>query len=371
MTGAEYLRMLQGLSDSFAHAEPVPKANKSLIEQLNDLAPGAIHEAAVNVSQKIRGQLLADAYGPESEDGVHDREYIWMDILNTLMGKIRQVYVDAKTEPPVFPCVGVLPIGTLDAVALIVPNSEETLIVFNEGVFLFLYILAKVATIAASSPGTKGSKGQWTVQIPDECRERFRDLFLNYILHGKPNRAGQWFLEPRFLTTLQDVTTAAELFLLAHELKHVRAGDLTNKAPFPGFEFLGERLQPAMTSYMQERLADAEAAVMTMSAMAKETNIFIIYNGIELAICAHQLVENAHKLFKGEAIPSLSILENSRSFELNRAITRNLGESTIPVIHSAALTRTIFQDLWDDIVPRLIALRENGSRLATVWSPAL
>lgn len=370
MTAAEYLKMLQGLSDSFAHAEPVPKANKSLLEQLVDVTPPAIHEMVVKASQELRAQLHAEAYGPESVDRVHDRQYHWMFILNNLMGKINQLYVDNKTAPPIFPCVGVLPIGTLDAVALIVPNSEETLIVFNEGVFLFLYILAKVATVSASSPGTKGLNGQWTVQIPIECRERFRDLFLNYILHGRPNRAEQWFLEPRFLITLQNVTTAAEMFLLTHELKHVRAGDLTNKAPLPGFEFLGQRLQPIMTSFMQELLADAEAAAITMSALAKEMNMFIIYNGIELAICAHQLVENAHKFFKWEAVPVLSILENPRSFELDRAITRWLGESSVPVIHSAALTRTIFQSLWDDIVPRLTVLRDKGSSPATVWSPA-
>ena len=264
-----------------------------------------------------------------------------------------------------------------------VPNSEETLIVFNEGVFLFLYILAKVATVSASSPGTKGSNDQWTVQIPNECRDRFRDLFLNYILHGKPGRAEQWLLEPGFLTALGDVTTAAELFLLAHELKHVRAGDLTNKSPLPGFEFLGERLQPVMTAYSQEILADGEAAAMTMGALANEMNIFIIYNGIELAICAHQLVENAHKLFKREAIPALSIVDNSRSFELNRGMTRWLGENSVHVIQSAALTRTIFQTLWDDIVPELdrfegkreqpgdglvsgsLTLRSSGARLGS------
>jgi hypothetical protein len=371
MTAVEYLKMLEGLAHSFSHAEPVPKANKSLMEQLDDLAAPAIHEIAVKASQELRQRLHAEAYGPESVDKVHDREYHWMSILNDLMGKIRQVYLDTKTEPPIFPCIGVLPIGTLDAVALRVPNSDETLVVFNEGVFLFLYILAKIATVSASSPETKGSNGRWHVQIPLECRERFRDLFLSYVLHGKPNRAEQWFIEPRFLITLQNVTTAAELFLLAHELKHIRAGDLTNKGPLPGFEFLGERLQPVMTNFMQEVLADGEAAAMTMGALAKEMDIFIIYNGIELAICAHQLVQNAHKLFKCEAIPSLSILDNPRSFELNRAITRWLGNDSVPVIQSAALTRTIFQSLWDDIVPRLISLRNNGSSPATVWSPAL
>jgi hypothetical protein len=122
---------------------------------------------------------------------------------------------------------------------------------------------------------------------------------------------------------------------------------------------------------MQELIADAEAAAVTLAVLSKEMSRFIIFNGIELAICARELVECALKLFNREEIPILSIFNNPRSFEVNRAILGLLGDSYLPVIRSAELTRTIIQALWDGMEQSLLDLRERGVRPATVWSPAL
>lgn len=241
--------------------------------------------------------------------------------------------------------------------------------VFNEGVFLFLYIFAKIVTVAAFDPGTRSSQGQWNVQIPEECREKFRELFLAYVLHGKPDKAEPWLLDPRYLITLQNVVTAAELFLLAHEIKHVTSDDLTDDSPLVEFEYLGAELQRLTTSFVQELLADVQGAMVTITALSQEMNVFIVFSGIELAICARKLIENALRLFRFEEIPAKSILDNPRSLELHRQLIRALGNDTLPVIQSGLLTRIISQMLWEDISPQLIALRAKGASPAVVWSP--
>src|ERR1035438_4098789 len=249
MLATEYLKHLQDLSTRFSHSEAVPEKNKSPLDIMQEAFSPELKKLFVDASRKLRRKFREEAYGialPENEEG---KPYDWMIIVNQLLE-----YWDAFSNRSGYvvsprPTFGILPIGSMDAVTIRVPESQEYLIVFNEGLFLYLYQLAKIITVSASSPWVEGDSGVHA-RIPGICRDKFRELLLRYVMFGKPQNTEQWLLEPNLLGPLQALTTSAEFFLLAHEIQHV--GGTSESFPNLKREFHGEEVNSVDMSIRSE-----------------------------------------------------------------------------------------------------------------------
>jgi hypothetical protein len=208
MTASEYLKTLQELAKAFAHADPIPPANKSYHDRIEDMVPRSVHDLAVKLSQHFRLAQTAERFGFDDVTAWRSPTYSYATLIDDMLERLKRYHQERNLVLPPLACLGILPIGSLDAVALRVPDSLEYLIVFNEGLFTFLYYYAKIITVASKEVGLKphGQQdfGRW--HIRGECRDRFRDLFLNYVLHGRAERAKQWFLEQQLLSTLGGLT---------------------------------------------------------------------------------------------------------------------------------------------------------------------
>jgi hypothetical protein len=115
-----------------------------------------------------------------------DSEHSWMTTVQDLSGRINKIVVSRGMTgwPDIH--FGVLPIGTLDAVALRVPESSDNLIVFNEGMFLFLYLFTKIVIVAAAEPTVTDERGTIHFVVSAFIKNKLKDLFGEYLLKGWP-----------------------------------------------------------------------------------------------------------------------------------------------------------------------------------------
>ena len=194
MTAAEYLAALKALA-AFSHSEPIPEANKFPDQRLSDLLDQhltadqrkAWKEAVNIVSRQGNEEKIETMYGLSDSDisslgggSPHDL----MGTVHDLLARMNEALKPNDVAGWLRIHFGVLPIGTLDAVALRVPDSSENLIVFNEGMFLFLFLFIKIVITAAGEPVAVDSQGNHKFVVSAFIKNRLNDLFCCYLLQG-------------------------------------------------------------------------------------------------------------------------------------------------------------------------------------------
>jgi hypothetical protein len=100
------------------------------------------------------------------------------------------------------PTLGTLPLGTVDASATHIPFTEKFVIVFQENIFVFISLLAKVVAAAIPADGSvEPAEFSYSVDGIDKkiatnpiIRERFSDVLASYLLEGRPHANGQYVL---------------------------------------------------------------------------------------------------------------------------------------------------------------------------------
>jgi hypothetical protein len=126
---------------------------------------------------------------------------------------------------------GTLRLGQLNAVTIRVPRTDEHLIVFQSGVFVFLNNWTKI--IAASFPYEVEQDGFGFLADASRVREHLKrnslpaqrtiKLLDTYLLEGVPWQEEQ-FLVPQPLRALSStLRQSAELFVMGHEYGHLLA----------------------------------------------------------------------------------------------------------------------------------------------------
>jgi hypothetical protein len=383
MTAAEYLTVLKSLAE-FSHSEPIPEANKSLNQKVSDLLDqhltgdqrNALRESVRIVLRQGDEETIETMHGLSESDisslgggSRHD----WMGTVHDLMARMNETLKPNDVGAWLDIHFGVLPIGTLDAVALRVPNSSENLIVFNEGMFLFLFLFIKIAITAAAEPVVTDSQGNHKFVVSAFVKNRLKDLFVSYLLLGHPKHADKWFVKGGDQALhLAILTIAAEMFFLSHEVTHILSGDLVT---LDSTKLESGNLESFPTPLKAERNADFMGARLTIGSMLREYDLRMIVSGIEIAICARQMVENSIRLFRHEKIPAESILYNHRSLVLDQQLTPSFatkfGPRGLEARTAMEQIRILCQFLWESLERMLVKKRDDGAVLATVWSPLL
>src|SRR5207247_9754738 len=105
------------------------------------------------------------------------------------------------------PLFGTLPLGSMNAVAIRVPGSDEFIVAFHHGLFAFMNLLSKVVARSLPSRPWRGMHA-FSVDL-ETVRElldhdslplhRITELLDAYILYGEPHAAPQYMLAHPYL----------------------------------------------------------------------------------------------------------------------------------------------------------------------------
>ncbi|MBV9503394.1 MAG: hypothetical protein JO323_00160, partial [Acidobacteriia bacterium] len=128
MTAGEYLANLQNLTSSLSHSEPIPEDNKDFHFKFEEMLSPETLKEMLDASEDISTLQLNAAYPSISlpvDDYSKDRCDVYLELLNDFAGLIKDFYSGIGVEIYNFPLLGVLPIGTVDAVTLRVPDSSR------------------------------------------------------------------------------------------------------------------------------------------------------------------------------------------------------------------------------------------------------
>jgi hypothetical protein len=150
-------------------------------------------------------------------------------VLKPMSRAIENSAQELKFKIPENTKIGTVFTRQVNACAIKIP-SGGSLVVVNQGTFMFIHLFAKI--IASLFPVVKNSGGQtvFSTKIEDiekeieankEANERFVEILFCYLVLGDPYRAQQYFqLGPPKLIA-DSLRNVAELFIIAHEYSHL------------------------------------------------------------------------------------------------------------------------------------------------------
>lgn len=120
--------------------------------------------------------------------------------------------------------------------------------------------------------------------------ERFRDLLHTYATTGSTSRSKQYDPEADYVPLLDVLRDGMELFVVAHEFGHVKAGHLSELLAH--LSMSAAELGVGDSSHRQEHEADFLGLVLTLQAMANSGfDAALSYVGIELFFISLELAE--------------------------------------------------------------------------------
>ena len=298
------------------------------------------------------------------------------------------------------PLLGTLPLPQMNAMAIKVPDTDESIIVFHETLFGLLDLMAKV--IARAVPvEIDGDQFKFVLsedgvrtQIKEnpEIAARFAQALVAYVFTADPYRATPDHLPPPYGFIAERLSEASMLFVLAHEYAHVVRGELDRPAkPVQIGEMLVERVTQ---SWSTEYGADDMAMIFTLAGLRahRQCPIPMGYWGAELVFSVAEIIDRAIVLAGFGREPYVLATDthpgpSARRHQLQWALkdmARDGEGSTAQLkadfgladvteldvqgaVAFSQIIETAFTELWSVVGPQLGALHHEGYRPARVW----
>jgi hypothetical protein len=176
------------------------------------------------------------------------------------------------------PCIGTLPVETVNAAALRIPNDPTPYIVVNRLLFDFVHEMTKLALITLEPSRADGAPltMSWGPEAYKRQLERHPDLpgrlarLVLYYLGGPMTPA--MFLPPEYDILLGAADKGAELFAIAHEYAHLIHGDIDadrtmNLHLLSAHPMSGTPLQTYTHDWLNEIDADVTGIRLTEQAL--------------------------------------------------------------------------------------------------------
>jgi hypothetical protein len=372
LNAVTYLAHLRRLAIAYAHSEPIPSANRNLYETVQETLGAKALEPTNKASREAALVGFNLTYPSLSmPPAILDWNVcdLRLEILQAEARVIRKYLNRANRGARGFPHLGVLPIGTVDAVALRVPGSSSNLIVFNSGVFDVLYVLSKIAVVTSTRQvDPPVVNGQVRMRIPGICRTKCKELFSSYFLYGRPDRTDQWLLDDYMLPALNNVVRSSERFLLAHEVAHVLNGHVTSHDSELSLLNANVAVDLIDKTITQEREADLTGAIIVLEC-ADEHDKMVALAGVEISIAARRIIDNSYQIFAGEEVDANSVYENPRILALHRSLKEYYGHRYKRWTEFARDVCVIYDSLWQDVRSLIVKYRDSGKIIAKVWQP--
>lgn len=265
---------------------------------------------AVTVEDLI-AEIRANAHGPDLPPQVYEeirRHHAelqlenevgrFQSLIDEISAEIRDRLTDKGMTLPLPVFAGQFPHGSFNA--QVRPAAGGVLILINSGLFMLIYQMLKIATMATrfTDVNEKGEVLEHpeihaAVRSPEETTGLLTDCVLAYILHGDSTRARRLpALGGVRQLLLGMVVHACEFFTVAHEFGHVIDGHFSNAEPV---------FDPEVRTYFhkdhfQEYNADQIAAALMIAG---------VYKSVELNIKEHELAQFRLKAMATVAGPFL------------------------------------------------------------------
>jgi hypothetical protein len=270
------------------------------------------------------------------------------------------------------PTMGTLPLGAANASAIHVPFTDQFVIVFQENLFPFINLLAKVVAAAIPADGSVEPAEFFyaldgidaKIATNSVISERFSELLISYLFEGRPHANGQYILVQPYRSYTEILIQAAELYVLGHEHAHIIKGHL----PLNG---LAEALsEPEIAfSWAQEFEADEVAAMLAINAIGnRRYDITFGYLGADFFCSAMVILSEAVSLFTSKRVgkhpPWLERREH-----LRESLTNGMGPENAKLsITVAKSIQHILTSLWSTARQTLIQSQLAGAELSPIWT---
>jgi hypothetical protein len=290
------------------------------------------------------------------------------------------------------PVFGTLPTGKVNARAILVPTSNEYLLVFESEIFTFCNLLSKI--IAQSLPfnlvgssfekqGQSREESDWTYSLLNEdiaknIREnrqiqlRFEQLLLAYILQGSPSFAPRYMLRDPHLSFASLLRRPMELFIMGHEYGHI-IGEHHKASKIVSGNILGMKVNEIQYQGKEESEADFTGLYLTLQ-IAKEYG----YPGAVLVFAGMDVLQRSLSVFSNgvEYPPDVAKHESRGSHpppSFRREIaqefmtgTFNVHPSSFPLVLGSAIDK-IMKMLWESTRPTIFREYKMKKRVNPRW----
>jgi hypothetical protein len=293
-------------------------------------------------------------------------------LLVGLADSVESAAADLSIPLPPRPLLGTLPTGQVNAMTVLVPGTDEHIVVFESELFVFAAKLSKIVAWALPLEGDADdehlrfsfdeAKVFKNIEQNREILQRFGELLLAYVVNGRPGAASHYFLPEAYRSLALVIHESMELFVLGHEYGHIIAGHL-GKAESRAALLGDDEVDRVAYSWEQELEADRWGLQLMIPAMQSEGHdVSTSFWGADLFFSSVDIVRRAIAVLRTGTEESTS-LEYHPPPELRCEFVRQVMTISLPgdeaedpiglgktveavVEHLWTLTRPNFQRLW-------------------------
>jgi hypothetical protein len=380
VTPYEYLEQLQ-------HSHGMERVSPLTRERFEDTMPAGYRDSLLkrtggdaDAADTLHRSIVKQMEQAEAERPTIYEEAWSYSLMKGLASQLEVAGNSVLEKRRPIPAFGTLRLGQLNAMAIKVPDCNEPVIAFQQGVFGFANLLSKAvaASLPSSSEGSnlrfsfdlKEAEARWT-QDPTPVR-RLDEFLFAYTVNGHPHTAEQYFLHPPASLLAEQLLGGFELFIFGHELGHVYAGHL-DLLLSQAFNLEAETIQRLPASWQQEFEADYLGLRLTMQAMMERgMDVALSFCGPDLVFSAIELVDRALSTLRHgevrEAPESSTHPPPDTRRQMLRSHLDELGtQDSQSATDLASSLQAILERMWLRLEPAFLIRHEKGLRPAPSW----
>jgi hypothetical protein len=252
--------------------------------------------------ERYRKELLAglarDEAAPRPTRFERPHQY---SILRDLQDEVEHAAGTMDLEITARPLVGTLPTRLLEPLMLLVPGTEDVVVVVDGGLLTYAHQLAKA--VAQALPFTTDDSGEVVLQppsgpwpaacgIPERAALRFHELMFA-VLTGNAGGAPPYLPEAHYEALAAELCDCMELFVVAREYARLIERDHLVASTEPRLA-CGEAFQALRWTTEQEVRADALGLALTLAAAAERgDSLSWAFFGVDLLLSSFAVLERA------------------------------------------------------------------------------
>lgn len=221
--------------------------------------------------QDLLAGLARDEAAPRPTRFERPHQY---SILRELQEEVEHAAGVLGLNVPVRPLVGTLPTQLLEPLMLLVPDSDDVVVVVDGNLLTYAHQLAKAVAQGLplnldASCQADPDVGRWPVgrDVPARAVRRFNELMVA-VITGNSALARPYLPEPGYETIATELCDCMELFIVSREYARLVDSDHL-RASTEARAVCGERFQTLRWSSEQEMRADGLGLALTLTAAAE------------------------------------------------------------------------------------------------------
>lgn len=282
-----------------------------------------------------------------------DEKSYWL--LNRHSSNVNEILKENNIVIPNKVILGTLP--TNDFNAFVSPFSNgEILVVLNEGLMEFVYLMGRVISSFFSKKDNENKKNNITFDLNPENviinlrsnklgNSKFIEALVLFLAYRDLSLSKMYFEKDENMDLSGILWDNAELFVVAHEYSHIILDHLSpNKVFSKRLLYDDSMLYEIIRSWNEEFSADELALKIVLAHNQKErTGLFTGYLGIEFLFVCFDIIEKACNIEFSDTHPS----SNKRINNLRKNLKEIAPEEYDTIINGSKIIEEIGLYLWD------------------------